>query len=265
MAEGVNLPIRTLVLYSVQRLGAGGARQDLLTRDIKNLVGRAGRAGSTTKGLVICANPDQWPLVAPVARQAAGEPVVGALRTLIAEFQRQIITKNLVLTNELLENSLTAHSLVDGVDATLIDLAAVEIGEEELAGLAINLADQTFASRQANEASKQLLRDIFRLRAQRVSNLRATGRLAWIKGPGQNYEWCPLLNPASFPVAKDGIIYLMLQTQISSSPFFNGPGLNLNSGMPPGKRIALSLMWMSLQCVTHSFCISDCGCRESPL
>src|ERR1035437_360452 len=59
LAEGVNLPIRTLVLYSVQRMGKQGARENLLTRDIKNLVGRAGRAGSTTKGLVICTNENQ--------------------------------------------------------------------------------------------------------------------------------------------------------------------------------------------------------------
>jgi hypothetical protein len=54
LAEGVNLPIRTLVLYSVQRR-RGAAIAPLLSRDIKNLVGRAGRAGATTKGLVVCA------------------------------------------------------------------------------------------------------------------------------------------------------------------------------------------------------------------
>jgi hypothetical protein len=35
----------------------------MLSRDIKKLVGRAGRAGATTKGLVICANADDWPAV----------------------------------------------------------------------------------------------------------------------------------------------------------------------------------------------------------
>src|SRR5262249_20257088 len=50
LAEGVNLPIRTLVLYSVQRRGKSGRPESLLARDIKNLVGRAGRAGATTKG-----------------------------------------------------------------------------------------------------------------------------------------------------------------------------------------------------------------------
>ena len=53
LAEGVNLPIRTLVLYSVIRRNKAGTSTNLLARDIKNLVGRAGRAGSNTKGLVI--------------------------------------------------------------------------------------------------------------------------------------------------------------------------------------------------------------------
>ena len=53
LAEGVNLPIRTLVLYSdVQRRRPSGPPENLRARDIKNLVGRAGRAGATTKGLV---------------------------------------------------------------------------------------------------------------------------------------------------------------------------------------------------------------------
>lgn len=184
LAEGVNLPIRTLVLYSVQRLGAGGSRENLLTRDIKNLVGRAGRAGSTTRGLVICTNPDQWAMVAPVAQHAAGEPVVGALRSLIESVRRQLALQNVALTNEILDSSSAVHSLIDGVDATLVDLAASEIGEPELLQLAINLADQTFASQQTDDASKQLLRDVFSLRTQRISALRSSGRLIWIKETG---------------------------------------------------------------------------------
>lgn len=184
LAEGVNLPIRTLVLYSVQRVGQEGARTDLLTRDIKNLVGRAGRAGSNTKGLVICTNPEQWPLIAAVAQQAAGEPVLGALRVLVQRLQAQLTSRNLVLSNELLERSVVVHSLIDGIDATLIDLATLEIGEEALLQLATDLADQTFASRQTDDASKHFLRDVFRLRAQRVSELQSSGRLLWIKETG---------------------------------------------------------------------------------
>lgn len=200
LAEGVNLPIRTLVLYSVQRMGAEGARENLLTRDIKNLVGRAGRAGSTTKGLVICANEGQWPLVASVAQQAAGEPVVGALLTLIDRVRNALAVSNTTATNSLLEGFPDVHSLVDGIDATLVELAAVEIGEPELIRLATELADQTFASRQAGEASKQLLRDVFTLRAQRVFALKANGRLEWIKETGTRVRMVDVVEAGLLPM-----------------------------------------------------------------
>ncbi len=184
LAEGVNLPIRTLVLYSVQRVGVGGVREDLLTRDIKNLVGRAGRAGATTKGLVICANEQQWQLIAPVARQAAGEPVVGALRKLIQNVRRELALRRQEATNDFLENDPDVYSLVDGIDSTLLDLTTEEIGPERLIELATGLADHTFASQEEDTGSRALLRSVFALRAQRMNELKAEGRLIWIKETG---------------------------------------------------------------------------------
>jgi len=185
LAEGVNLPIRTLVLYSVQRRGKGGQAENLLARDIKNLVGRAGRAGATTKGLVICANGDQWQVIEPVARQVPGEPVRGALRTLVAALQRAIVVNKIALNNAFLESEPDLYTLIDGIDATLIDLATEEIGEEELVRVAIELADQTFASRQATvQASRKLLQDVFELRARRVIGIRTANRLDWIRDTG---------------------------------------------------------------------------------
>lgn len=184
LAEGVNLPIRTLVLYSVQRRQRGGRPDNLLARDIKNLVGRAGRAGATTKGLVICANEQQWPQVMQVALQAPGEPVRGALRSLIERLRTALAAQNVSLTNQDLESTVALHTLVDGVDATLIDLATEEIGEEALVTEAIRLAGETFAARQADDATQQLLQQVFELRARRVIGIRATGKLAWIRETG---------------------------------------------------------------------------------
>lgn len=185
LAEGVNLPIRTLVLYSVQRRGKEGRSENPLARDIKNLVGRAGRAGATTKGLVVCANSEQWRFVQPVALQAPGEPVRGALRELVSRLQRVIVVNKIALSNAFLESESALYPLIDGVDATLIDLATEEIGEEELVQMAIQLADETYASRQATmPESKKLLQDVFELRARRVAAIRAAGRLDWIRGTG---------------------------------------------------------------------------------
>lgn len=184
LAEGVNLPIRTLVLYSVQRRQKSGRPENLLARDIKNLVGRAGRAGSTTKGLVICANEQQWWQVEQVARQTPGEPVHGALRSLVERLSQALAGQSAPLTNADIEAAPVLHTLVDGIDATLVDLAAEEIGEEALVAEAVRLADQTFASQQADAASKQLLQNVFELRARRVIGIRTAGRLDWIRETG---------------------------------------------------------------------------------
>ncbi len=184
LAEGVNLPIRTLVLYSVQRRGPDGAAENLLARDIKNLVGRAGRAGVTTKGLVICANAEQWPLVAPVAQQQPGERVSGALLEVVRLLQAALSQQGLTLTNDILEGDSALHALIDGIDATLIDLAADELGEAELVRIAGELSSQTFAACQAQPMTTALMKQVFELRAQRVAAIKAAGRLGWIRETG---------------------------------------------------------------------------------
>ena len=184
LAEGVNLPIRTLVLYSVERMQRAGTREPMLGRDIKNLVGRAGRPGSTTKGLVICANERQWPRIADVASQAPGEEVRGALRQLMTRLRDALARANATPTNALLESNAVLLPVVDGIDITLLDLASEEIGTERLADIAAHLADQTYASSQATEASKELLRTVFRLRAARVSAAKTSGRSDWVRSTG---------------------------------------------------------------------------------
>jgi len=203
LAEGVNLPIRTLVLYSVQRLGQQGTRTNLLTRDIKNLVGRAGRAGSSTKGLVICVNESQWPMVKTVAMQTPVDPVKGALRLLIQRLGDQLAARNLRLTNDLLENSPVVHTLIDGIDSMLVDLAVLEIGEDEFLRMATSLADETFASREAEEDSKQLLRDVFNLRAQQIATIRAAGRLEWITETGAKMRMIDLVEAGLLPMRSE--------------------------------------------------------------
>ncbi len=184
LAEGVNLPIRTMVLYTTTRRNREGRRKDLLTRDIRNLVGRAGRPGASTRGLVICANEREWPTVRRVALQEAFEDVRGALHQLLITLRRSLAIQRVELTNPVLEASGWLHTFIDGIDATLVDLAAEEIGQEELAAMAIRLADETFAAQQADDQSKRLLRSVFELRATRVIEVRTSGRLAWVRRTG---------------------------------------------------------------------------------
>jgi len=184
LAEGVNLPIRSLVLYSVQRRGPEGSAENLLVRDIKNLVGRAGRAGATTKGLVVCVNPNQWNLIEPVAKQQPGERVSGALLELMKRLLATLREHGLTLTNDLLEASHGLHALVDGIDATLIDLAVEQVGEDELVRIASDLSARTFAARQADPHTTALMQEVFSLRARRIAAIKSQGRLEWISETG---------------------------------------------------------------------------------
>lgn len=176
LAEGVNLPLRTMVLYSVKRSSDGSAPEAMLARDIKNLVGRAGRAGSSTRGLVVCANPDDWAVVSPVAEGQPGEPVAGALITLVQRLEGA--RQQLQLTNRVLEASPVLFSLVDGVDAALIELIRDELGAEQFVSIAETLAAETFAAARATEQERQMLFSVFELRAQRLVEMRASGRLS---------------------------------------------------------------------------------------
>lgn len=200
LAEGVNLPIRSLVLYSVQRRRPGGQQPEaMLARDIKNLVGRAGRAGVNTKGLVICANPGQWELVLPVATQGAGEPVHGSLASLIRQLSNALATEAMALSNELLEQVEELYSVADGVDSTLIDLISEEVGEELFVVRARELAEQTFAARQLEPAQAELLRNVFELRARRLIGLRPTGQLAWVRETGAKVRMLASVSAGLWP------------------------------------------------------------------
>jgi helicase len=53
LAQGVNLPVRTVVVHSVWRQGEGDERERISARDYWNIAGRAGRAGQETDGLIV--------------------------------------------------------------------------------------------------------------------------------------------------------------------------------------------------------------------
>ena len=204
LAEGVNLPVRTLVLYSVVRRTKQG-QTAMLLRDIKNLVGRAGRPGSNTKGLVICVNESDWSTVRQIARQATVEPVHGALADLLSTIIRTLASSTTInaLTNEILEANSWLHSLVDGVDATLIELAAQELGMEKLQELANEIAEQSFAATQADDGAIELLKTVFQLRSEAITQMQASGKLAWVRSTGARPRMIGLVEEDLLPRVDD--------------------------------------------------------------
>lgn len=183
LAEGVNLPIRTLVLYTTQIQTSEGT-VPMLAREIRNLVGRAGRPGSSTKGLVICINDNQWNVVDRVAGGAPGEPVEGALLKTIEHLVLVLAANNRSLENGALEASPWLYPLVDGIDATLIELLRDDMGDENFRTVAASVAASTYAWRRSGDKERAALERVFVLRAERLAALRISGRAEWAAGTG---------------------------------------------------------------------------------
>src|SRR5690606_35170445 len=55
LAQGVNLPLRYLIIPSIYQAGS-----KLKVRDFQNLIGRAGRSGMHTEGLIIFSDPELY-------------------------------------------------------------------------------------------------------------------------------------------------------------------------------------------------------------
>lgn len=185
LAEGVNLPLRTIVLNSVLTR-TKDAEFPMLARDIKNLVGRVGRPGSSTRGLVIGANENQWEQIRQVAAGQGGEPVAGALLRIIRGLRAFLMTSDTTLENALLEEQPTLFPLVDGLDQTLLELMSDEMGQAEFEEAVRLLASSTYASIQASAEESELLAQIFQLRASRLQEHRHAGRLAWFRETGSS-------------------------------------------------------------------------------
>jgi hypothetical protein len=103
---------------------------------------------------------------------------------LIVALEEHLRTTGIVLSNQFLEAQSASHSLIDGVDATLIELMAEEIGDADFVRLAADLSDHTFAAQQLPAAAVVTLRTVFELRAQRLIGLRVDGKIAWLQDTG---------------------------------------------------------------------------------
>ncbi|GLY69701.1 hypothetical protein [Amycolatopsis taiwanensis] len=121
---------------------------------------------------------------APVASGQPGEDVHGALRSLVEQLQEAIRQNGVQLSNELLEGEAALYSLTDGADSTLLELLHDDVGDEQFRDIAATLAAHTFAAQQLDQRAQDLLAEVFTMRATRLSGLRASGRLTWVRETG---------------------------------------------------------------------------------
>lgn len=187
LAEGVNLPIKTIVLHSIKRYDPSvlGRYIYLSIRDLKNLVGRAGRAGKETKGLIIVPNSNDFDYVRKLIEDEQLEPVNGRLYNIIKSITSIITADRLQLSNEILdEQDEEFKSLLDSIDLSLIDLLAEEITIDNLYDIVQQLVPQTLSYHQSDEEERKTLNEIFSLRAEKIEPFIETGDFGKLKRGG---------------------------------------------------------------------------------
>lgn len=212
IAEGVNLPIRTIVINSARRFDFKTNRlQQLNKRDLKNLFGRAGRAGIETKGLVIVINPEDVNIIKQVIKEENMENTEGYLFSIIKRISEVVIEKRLTLTNEILEKQNEEFKeLIDAIDISIIDLLGEEIEPDNLQQTIQNLINETFAKFQSNDSQIETLNNLINLRGEKIKPFIISNEFKYIKQSGstirgyneikdkldlENHFWQELTNP----------------------------------------------------------------------
>lgn len=189
LAEGVNLPIKTMVLHSTIRFNpfALGNYSPLKIRDLKNLVGRAGRAGKETKGLVIIPHEEDFKRIDDLILERNVEPVKGQLYNIVHLITNALERRRLPITAEILDSlSEQLQELLDNIDISLIDLLAEEVEPTKLDALVNELVTETLSYYQASENEKKTLNNIFGLRVNKLRPIIERGDFAILKNSGTN-------------------------------------------------------------------------------
>lgn len=116
LAEGVNFPIRTLVLGDIRHpSGKGWMEREVLM----NVIGRVGRAGRETYGFVICSDKAWW----QVKKAASGENLKeakGMLNDIAFEILKAERILHRQLTDEEINNMLSENGLMESIDKMLM-------------------------------------------------------------------------------------------------------------------------------------------------
>ena len=124
LAQGVNLPVRTVIIHSTWRADEEGERSRIPLRDYWNIAGRAGRAGHETEGLVvhITLNPSDRRDYNHYRNPKNLEPVSGALFQLL----QQLVSSR--ISDESIEN---AAATLDPEILAIVVEEGLELGDSD--------------------------------------------------------------------------------------------------------------------------------------
>jgi POLQ-like helicase len=198
LAQGVNLPIKYLIISSVFQAG-----KEISTRDFHNLMGRAGRAGYHTEGSVIFSDTTiydkkgsyndgwRWPRAIHLLDFKNAEHCLSTLKGLINPFEYELLTTDVIdfVTNPLMyrtqcidlgtKHSIDTSALLMEMDFKLSLIESIESyflsylkdNPDPDGAVFIELAKQTLAYSLANHDEKILLLSAFEIISASVLSL----------------------------------------------------------------------------------------------
>lgn len=122
LGQGVNLPIRTVVIHSTRRWDEDLGRADPISaRELWNIAGRAGRAGHETQGLIVhivASTADEEDFASYEAARDDVEPVYSALLQLLVDLVQDRISDDEAALR--LDSDLLALLVEEDVDVDVV-------------------------------------------------------------------------------------------------------------------------------------------------
>lgn len=157
LAEGVNFPIRTLVLGDIRHpSGKGWMEREVLM----NVIGRVGRAGRETYGFVICADKAWW----FVKEAASGENLKyakGMLNDIAFEILKVERRLQRQLTDDEVNYMLSESGLVESIDKMLM-LSTDDFTTDE--DVSFDVSGSSLSYHLGNDKHKKQITRIFSVR-----------------------------------------------------------------------------------------------------
>lgn len=157
LAEGVNFPIRTLVLGDIRHpSGKGWMEREVLM----NVIGRVGRAGRETYGFVICADKAWW----FVKEAASGENLKyakGMLNDIAFEILKVERRLQRQLTDDEVNYMLSESGLVESIDKMLM-LSTDDFTTDE--DVPLDVSSSSLSYHLGNDKHKKQISRIFSVR-----------------------------------------------------------------------------------------------------
>lgn len=183
LAEGVNLPIRTLVVYNLRRYNPRTQRQELIpSTEIRNILGRVGRAGREKYGLAIL--PDNDKDVFDTVVEALKGDQIHAIRGIFYDVIQMLSNSQRELTDELVNEVLVEIGASSAIDQMIYR----HYGEAQADAVEHSISD-SLAFHLSDDDAKNYIRQAFRVRHERINaSIKDENQFALLKQSGLELE-----------------------------------------------------------------------------